>query len=381
MLWNLSDSTSLLLGVNARLDDLRGTYIEEIIQSDISGNEISNEVIDLPGIDEMFFAGYGYAKLIGQFDPIKFNGGTGLLWYPSEGTFRASVNAEMLYANEFIVAAIGVGWSPGIIDEFSYIDRRLDEQYYELESVTDLGKPPMAFSTAAQLVYTASDLHTFGASPYFAWYYELSGIAINTSGSDIEGSFISYDPYVGYSTGIDFNWKSNLTKGLDLSVRYAFASTRYFTVEWGWVAPNTEVSHALKVSLLFKTGGLKVGQNLLVYSGIPFTPEIVEEDEFGESVIVNGDYNSAIDYLPYFDVKTNISYTWNFELFDFSLFLNSSNWLSTVNGSIVGIKAGLQETVGSTSANFSDRKYNYSDDPTDFLINLLFSEIGLSFSI
>ena len=378
--WNLSPSTTLLLGVNARLDDLRGTYVEEIVQTDLSDNELSNEVLDLPGIDEVFFSGYGYAKVIGHSDPIKFNGGAGVLWYPSEGTVRASVNAELLYANEFIVAAIGAGWSPGIIDEFSYIDRRLDEQYYELESITDLGEPPMAFSAATQLVYIASDRHTLGVSPYFAWYYDLSGIAINTSGSDLDGAFISYDPAKGYSTGIDINWKSNLAKGLDLSVSYAFAWTRYLTDEWGWVAPNSEVGHALKAGLLYKSGGLKVGQNLLVYSGIPFTPEIVTENELG-TVIVNGDYNSAIEYFPYFDVKTNITYTWEFKRFDLSLFFNSSNWLSVANGSMNGIKPELIETVGATSANFSDREYNYSTELADFLIILLLSEIGLSFSL
>ena len=381
LFWYLTPSSSLLSGINLRLADLNGIYVENIVQTEASGTELSNESIDLDGVDELFLSAYGYGKYFGNAGSFSYNGGAGLLWHLSESAVRASLYAEFLYAGDHVVVAAGAGWSPGVIDEFSYIDRRLDEQYYELESVTDRGQPPMAISTATQLVYTVSDRHSVGFSPYFAWYYDLSGIAINTSGADAEGAFISYDPRKGYSVGIDINWKAQLTERLDLSLSYAFARTRYFTEEWDWVAPNTEVTHALKSGLLFKIGGLKIGQNLLVYSGTPFTPDVVGEDDFGEIVIVQGDYNSAIDYVPYFDVKTNISYAWSFRRFDMTLFFNSSNWLSVVNGRLLGIDPAMQEIPGATSADFGDREYDYSIELTDFLIILVLSEIGLSFSL
>ncbi len=379
LFWYLTSSSSLVFGVNGRLADLTGTYIENIVQTDTTGVELSNDTLDLEGVDELLLSGYGYAKYFGLSEPFTYNCGVGLLWYPSESVFRPSLNAEALFASDGIVAAVGAGWSPGVIDEFSYIDRRLDEQYYELESVTNLDQPPMAVSAAAQLVYTFSDKHNVGLSPYFAWYYDLSGIAVSTSGTDIGGGFISYDPQKGYSTGIDISWKARLSERFDLSLSYAFAWTRYLTEEWGWVAPNTEVRHALKSGLLFKSGGLKLGQNLLVYSGIPFTPDEVTKNDMDEVEITRGDYNSAIDYVPYFDIRTNVTYTWNFKRFDLALFFNSSNWLSVANATLQGIDPNKQDIVGTTSAKYADREYYYSTDILrDLLISLLLSELGFS---
>ena len=378
--WEITPSASLLFGLNIRLADLQGDYTEVVIQKDTAGAEISNETLKLAGVSELFPSVYGYAKFLGRADLIKYNGGIGLLWYPSSTTFRPSINGEILYLGDKIVLALGAGWSPGIIDEFSYIDRRLDEQYYELESITELDYPPMAFSAAAQAVYTISEKHRLSASPYFAWYYDLSGIAISTSGSDMDGAFISYDPSKGYSFGVDVGWKAQLSEMWDLSVSYAFSWTRYLTEEWGWVSPNTEVSHALKSGLLFKYKGLKIGQNLLIYSGVPFTPDVVVENDIGELVVEPGDYNSAFEYVPQFDVKTNFIYTWDFKRFDMSLFLNSSNWLAMFNAVLLGLEPGQEETLGATSANYADREYYFAIEWTDILVNAILSEIGMSFA-
>ena len=148
----------------------------------------------------------------------------------------------------------------------------------------------------------------------------------------------------------------------------------------GWVAPNTAVGHAVKSGLLYQNKGLKIGQNLLAYSGTPFTPEVVETDALGATVIVPGDYNSATDYVPRFDVRTNVSYQWDYDTFDMSLFLNSSNWLGPINAVTLGIDPEKQDVVGTSSAAFGNRDYEYAFDWTNVLVNLLLSNIGMSFS-
>src|SRR4030042_947243 len=107
-----------------------------------------------------------------------------------------------------------------------------------------------------------------------------------------------------------------------MDMSYALSWTRYHTDEWRWTPPNSEVRHALKVGLLYDGEHFRLGQNLLVYSGVPFTPEEVVEGDLGTAVIVQGDYNSAMDYVPRFDVRTNLSYTWNLKRFSLSVFLN-----------------------------------------------------------
>ncbi|MBT3274115.1 MAG: hypothetical protein HN368_13240, partial [Spirochaetales bacterium] len=384
LFWNISPTKSLLFGVNGRLADMNGNYTEIITQTDLAGVEFSNETLILPGVDELFYSTYGFAKILGKGENMQYNAGAGLLWYPGADTanpVRPSLTGEVLLLDGKMIAAFGAGWSPGIIDEFSYIDRRLDEQYYELDSVTGLYDPPMAVSAASQIAFLISENRSISASPYFAWYYDLSGFAISTTGSDADGSFISHDPSKGYSAGIDFNWKAELNEKWNLSVSYAYSRTRYLTEEWSWVPPNSEVSHALKSGLLFKSGGFKLGQNLLVYSGIPFTPDIVSEDGLGGYELTQGDYNSAIDYVPTFDVRTNITYSWDFERFDMDFFFNSTNWLAPANGSFAGIDPAKQEIPGTSSAEFANREYLYSLDWTDLLINLLLSNFGLSFSV
>ena len=121
-------------------------------------------------------------------------------------------------------------------------------------------------------------------------------------------------------------------------------------------------------------------QNLLVYSGIPFTPDVVIKDELDGVSIGTGDYNSAMNYVPIVDVKTNVSYRWDFPRFDMSIFLNSANWLDFANGTFLGIHSDKRDVVGTSSADFSNREYDYSYDWTNLLINALLSDLGLSFS-
>ena len=124
-----------------------------------------------------------------------------------------------------------------------------------------------------------------------------------------------------------------------------------------------------------------MGQNLLIYSGIPFTPEIVSTDPLGDAVIVQEDYNSAIDYVPRFDIKTNVSYSWHFDQFEMSFFYNSSNWLDIANGALQGIKPEKQDVVGTSSSAFADREYVYNFDWMNILINFLLADFGISFCL
>jgi len=126
LFWQVAPSTSLLFGANARLANMHGDYTEIVILTDNNDVELSNESILLPGVDELFISTYGYAKVLGEFGPGKYNAGGGLLWYPGTTTVRPGVTGEILFLGENSVAALGAGWSPGIIDEFTYIDRSRD---------------------------------------------------------------------------------------------------------------------------------------------------------------------------------------------------------------------------------------------------------------
>ncbi|HAK46371.1 MAG TPA: hypothetical protein DCO79_10705 [Spirochaeta sp.] len=202
---------------------------------------------------------------------------------------------------------------------------------------------------------------------------------MSTSYTDLDDTFVSLDPDYGYSTGIDIGWGTKNREFFNWDISYAFAWTRYFTDELGWLIPNTVVQHALKSSGLFESGGFKTGFNLFIYSGMPFTPQVVEDDGTGPAV-VQGEYNSAFEWVPSYELTANVSYQWEFKRFDMSLFINSSNLVDGLNISMNGLKEELETVVGSTTEDYSSRDYNFSYTLNHFLMTLLTSEIGMSFS-
>jgi len=203
---------------------------------------------------------------------------------------------------------------------------------------------------------------------------------MSTSYTDLDDEFVSLNPAYGYSTGIDIGWGTKKNEFLNWDLSYAFAWTRYFTDDLGWVAPNTEVQHAIKGSGLFEIGGFKTGFSLFVYSGMPFTPLIVSDDGTGPA-LAQGEYNSAIEWVPSYELTANFSYGWEFKLFNMTVFLNSSNLVDGLNISMDGLKEDLKTLVGATTADFSSREYSFSYTLNNFLMTLLTSEIGLSFSL
>ena len=381
--WTFNKYTSLLLGANGRLSDLSGTYIDKrsmvTVVEEGEGIDLNEDPdYDIP-FKETIFSTYTYAKMIGEIPNFNYQLGTGLLWYPELGTVKPSLEGELIYSKDSWVFALSTGWSPGVIDEFTYINRRLDEIYYDLDTETSADKPPMAASASGMINYKVNEESSLKFTPYFSWYYNLSGISMSTSYTDLDDDFVSLDPQYGYSTGVDLTWNTKLNKYWDWDISYAYSLTRYFTESLGWVAPNTEVSHALKSSAMINYGGFTGGLNFLLYSGIPFTPEVVEDNGSGPEVI-QGVYNTAVDYIPVYEFTTNLSYKWQFKKVNFSIFLNSSNWISGLNFIMSGLKDELVNKNGSTTSNFNSRNYDFPYSEVDLYLSLLMSEFGINFS-
>ena len=202
---------------------------------------------------------------------------------------------------------------------------------------------------------------------------------MSTSYTDLDEQFVSLDPSYGYSAGFDIGGNRSLGDYWNWDISYAYSWTRYHSEDAGWVEPNTEVRHALKSSAIHNRGGFIASFNLLVYSGIPFTPEIVVDEGAGP-VVIQGDYNSAINYVPQYEFTTNLSYKWSFKHFNLSIFYNSSNWINGLNFIMTGLNPDLETQIGASSADFDSRNYDFSYTDTDFYLSLLMSEIGVSFS-
>ncbi len=362
-------------GLNSRLSGLYGLYSDSQYAEDSEGTVYTNYSHSNLNYEDLLFTAYLYSKILGDTDNLDYNAGGGVLWYPQSNIFRPSVEGEIVWSLEKTSIALTAGWSPGIIDEVSLIERRIDEIYYEVDSETVLEEPPMAAIGAVQAVYMLSDDSSLKASPYFAWYYDLNGINMNTSYSDTDSQLVALDPEYGYSTGIDLTWKNNAGEFFDWSLSYAFSWTRYMTEEYGWVIPNTEVQNALKGSGSYKNGKFRLNLNLFIYSGQPFTPQIVEESGLG-TTISYGDYNTAYNYVPTYELTANMSFGDD----DLNFFFKTANLIDGLNYAGMELKESLQESPGSTTADFASRNYTYEYTWTDLLITLLTCELGLSIS-
>ncbi len=376
--WNFLSNESLLWGISNRFSDLSGVYTDDWSLENSGGTVLNQAAHDIL-FEEFLFSAYSYTKFIGTSGNLNYQAGTGLLWYPLTGTLRPSFDGEIIYSQDLWTLAISTGWSPGVIDEFTYIDRRLDELYYELDTETSADQPPMAASVAGLANYQLNKDSSIKFSPYFSWYYDLSGISLSTSYTDLDEQFISLDPSYGYSLGFDIGWDTSLGDYWDWDISYAYSWTRYHTDAMEWVAPNSEVRHALKSSAFYNSGGFHASFNLLLYSGIPFTPELVVDEGAGP-VVTQGKYNSAIDYVPQYEFTTNLSYKWSFKHFDLSLYFNSSNWIEGLNFIMTGLDSDLEGQIGTNSSDFNSRNYDFSYTDTDFYLSLLLSEIGITFS-
>ncbi len=371
---NFGQNHFFIAGVNTRLSKLIAAYNDSQNISDEAGTVIAY-FENHPKFDDLLFTSYGYGKIFGTSELFNYHTGAGVLWYPESNAFRPAVDGELVYSADKLSLAMTAGWSPGIIDEFSLIERRIDEIYYEAETITDFEQPPMAVSGSFQSVYELNDNTLLKATPYFAWYYDLTGANMNTSYSDVDNTLIALEPDRGYSTGIDLSWKSKLNSNFDLSLTYAFAWTRYLTDDYGWIPPNTEVQNALKGGMVYKKGKFRLGMNLFVYSGQPFTPVVIKDSLFG-IIETSGDYNSVYNYLPTYELNANLSYGDE----SLSFFFKTGNLIDGLNFSGFGLKETLQETPGATTANFSSRNYTYDYTWTDLLVTLIMCELGFSIS-
>ncbi len=374
----VTPDTLLLTGATGRISSLYGTLTDDQYAETSEGiilADYSHSIL----LEDLLASVYGYGKIIGSIKNMDYQLGSGVLWYPETMTVRPAVEGEAVYSLKNSSFALSAGWSPGIIDEFSFIDRRLDELYYKLETETVADQPPMTVTGAGQTVFLFNEDDSLKFSPYYSWYYDLTGLNMSTSYTDLEDTFISLEPSEGYSTGIDIKWSSKYGEHFKYDIGYAFSRTRYLTKESGWIVPGTEVQHALKGSATYKKEGFKAGLKLLIYCGQPFTPEIVQ-DSIPEPVTVLGDYNSAYNYVPSYELTANLSWEDHSDKFDTKLFFNSSNLVDGLNFSMSGLKEELKSTVGATSADFNSRDYNFDYTLTDLLIMLLTCEIGFSIS-
>ncbi|MCK5672369.1 MAG: carboxypeptidase-like regulatory domain-containing protein, partial [Spirochaetales bacterium] len=166
--WDFRSDKSLLWGINNRFADLSGTYTDDWVLRDSESTLLDQSVHDII-FEEFLYSAYSYGKYIGTSENLNYQAGSGLLWYPLNGTLRPAFDGELIYSENLWTLAASAGWSPGVIDEFTYIDRRLDELYEELDTETSADHPPMAASFAGLADYHFKNDSSINFSPYFSW--------------------------------------------------------------------------------------------------------------------------------------------------------------------------------------------------------------------
>jgi hypothetical protein len=312
-----------------------------------------------------------FARYTAELISARIIFGAGLSYLPLHKSVRPQLEFGIFKAaSEKLSLSYRTGWSPGYINEFQYVEQKINEAGLNLDAETDYAHPPISVSSIFKTEWKFDDNFTFNISPYFVWYYDLHGMEMQTSYLDTitdADSAVFLDSDKGYSAGSDFCWKITGDSGF-LKLIYSLGFTRYHTGGTGWVYSNNDVRHTCKLSFVSSPSErFKYGMNFFIYIDRPFTPETVMENEDGSTEIIKEEYNSARDFVPRFQLDFKVSWLFKKRKYDWSLFFNSTNLLFFLNPVMDGFRDGKEDNIGVSTSDFENRSYKFVENWTDLL--------------
>ncbi len=393
----ITDMVSWRTGIRIKYNILSALYstkkIENIEEEVLVYDEDRDEWVSVDGELKSYGTDYKDALSLAIIDPYFYSRlifktgnanlvfGSGVSWLPLQNVWRFSLESEgdITFADN-IVTGVRLGWSPASINEIAYMQNELNEKLFNSQNASSLDDFPISASSILFFKWFPNANSIIEFQPYFAWYYNLSGLIYETSYKttlDYSGKPVFPNTDKGFSTGIDISWDNNIDTRFKYYFVYSLSWTRYLVKDIGWVDANTDIRHTFKNSFFFRPiKNFLIGSNFLIFFDKPFTPYKVTDsdgDGIGDSLVPEK-LNSARDLIPRF--KLDFQIKWDFNLFNGtgSLFMNTANLLAFVNPVLSGIKKDKETTIGASTKDFENRNYQFQGKQN----NLLQTEIGVS---
>ena len=387
----VGDSLALTPGIVGRYSFLEGAYRGAVdMEMSFFGLTMS-EHYDIPEVTYREHIGKLHGFLVADYVrpsyELKTSGG--YTWFPLHSAAAPSVVGEAkIDIGKKLTVAPRAGWSVGSYDELAYLERKLNEEILGTSSRSSFADLPSSISGSVKISYAPGEDTVLRLSPYFSWYYNLSGLALyaayrdpyrtGTGQGDIAAQTEMLDPDLGYSAGAGLSWVRH-SDPWSLEGDYLLAFTRYHQrqgVDPGWFAPNTDIRHTFKgsVSRALGKGGLLTA-SLDLYLDKPFTPERVVDPV--NRLLEKESFNSARDLVPRFSL--GLVWEWDSKWHGLPGRYNIScrNLLAFMNPVLEGMREGSTSTAGASTSVFSNRQYHFfRTDLLDIVTNMEISVGG-----
>lgn len=392
--WVINNALSITGGIDGRYSMLSGSYSGNVdMNLNILGIALK-EKYDVPAVryDENVLMLCSFVTADLSLRTFKLKSEAGYNWFPFSKSAAPSLYTEaaLPIGQNWEVSASG-GWSVGTYDPMVYLERRLQEKILATPSDSSYANLPKSATFTPKLTYKITKDARVGLDPYFAWYYDLSGLALyagyrnpyasGTSAGDLSNQIVMMDPSYGYSTGAALTYRLDRAPWL-IESSYLLSFTRYHQRgegEAGWFAPNNDVRHTVKTTLSRSVGkSVTLSTSLNVYIDKPFTPEQVVDASTG--TLQKQAFNSARDLVPRFTLGAKVE--WAPKLFDrpAKLYLDCKNILAFINPTLSGMKQASKSVPGASTADFKNRQYQFlRTDLLDVLTNMEISLGGTIF--
>ncbi len=367
--WYLSERIAFQAGASARFASVDGQY-EGFTHANLSmlGFTMKEDyTVPLVTMADKVLRAHAFAKASFSEDSFASSLGAAYTWFPLHGTFVPSLEADGSWdVSERFCLAGRAGWSAAYYDEFAFAERRLNEDILGIEGKSSYASLPRSLSCTFDAAVKLGK-GKFSLEPYFAFYYNLSGLALyaswidpykGDSGGDLFKQTSSVDPDIGRSLGTSLSWESDISDSWSSRLSWTPASTQYRNrADASWFRSNNDVSHTLKYAIMYqRPTGIEFTGTLNAYAGKPFTPELV----VAPGILQKQGFNTAADWIPRVSLGLNIKWSDKFlKKLEGRYEFNCANVLALFSPTLKGMKAESLQTVGASTTSFEHRDYGW----------------------
>lgn len=381
----LTDSLSLTPGIVGRYSLLDGTYHGSVdMELTVYGITLS-EHYDIPEVTyrEQIAKLHGFLVADYARPSYELKTSAGYTWFPLHAAAVPSVVGEAkIDIGKKLTVSPRAGWSAGSYDELAYLERKLNEEILGTSSRSSFADLPSSVSGAVKISYAPAKDTVLRLSPYFAWYYNLSGLALyaayrdpfrtGTGQGDLAVQTEMLDPDHGYSTGAGLSCLRR-SDPWGFEGDYLLSLTRYHQRQGGdagWFAPNTDIRHTVKgsISRALGKGGLLTA-SLDLYFDKPFTPERVVDPV--NRLLQKEAFNSARDLVPRFSLGLVWEWDSAWRGLPGRYTISCRNLLAFMNPVLEGMRENSKSTAGASTSLFANRRYRFfRTDLLDIVTNM-----------
>lgn len=386
--WFLADTMSISFGAELQYLNMKGKHTDKYYYS----SEKEQRFLDIESVlfevSENIYKLYGFTEYIWTINKFETRSTVGLtqIIRESDGTSFdrsfPSAREEVAYNfNDKWRISLMASWNPTFIEGAKYMDRRLAERRSGYANESQYVDPTYGITTVPKLTWQINDVNVVYLSGFYAYYYNFtgmtSGIVIDHDRESPTGyKYLTPEGGIGTGGSIEWDWTP---KYHICTISYTLSYAMYNVEEYGWIPPETDYRHQLKMSYAYsKIKQFKFGITGHLLFDTAFTPrEIItipynQTTMDGRRLLVRVEQNmhpySARSYIPKYDLYVNLQgIIVDRKKWDIKYRFQTSNLLSMFVLRGNGLR---DESIGANNRDVDNRIFESRIEPVYLLQNI-----------